>query len=263
MTLFLLTFFLIYGGVHLYVFFKTKAALIPSQTSGIALILFMTVMVFAPVIVRIFERHGFEFPARAMSWVGYLWMSLIFLFFVSAVALDLYRLVLFASGLAARADLSRFAPSAKLSFFVCLTLSVVVTVYGFFDARDVRTERVTIRTGKIPSAVGKLTIVQISDVHLGLVVREERLAAILESVKKENPDILVSTGDLVDGQIDDLGKMALLFQGIKPRYGKFAVTGNHEFYSGIDQALMFTRDAGFTVLRGEPKFNPLISAVLV
>ena len=41
------------------------------------------------------------------------------------------------------------------------------------------------------------------------------------------------------------------FQYINPRMGKFAVTGNHEFYAGIDRALEFTQRAGFTVLRGE------------
>jgi predicted MPP superfamily phosphohydrolase len=38
---------------------------------------------------------------------------------------------------------------------------------------------------------------------------------------------------------------------ITPSLGKFAVTGNHEFYAGIDQALAFTAAAGFRVLRGE------------
>src|SRR4030065_90746 len=37
----------------------------------------------------------------------------------------------------------------------------------------------------------------------------------------------------------------------RARLGKYAVTGNHEFYAGIDQALSFTRRAGFSVLRGE------------
>ena len=45
--------------------------------------------------------------------------------------------------------------------------------------------------------------------------------------------------------------MTELFQQIKSRYGKFAVTGNHEFYAGIEQALAFTDQAGFRVLRGE------------
>lgn len=64
------------------------------------------------------------------------------------------------------------------------------------------------------------------------------------------PDILVSTGDLVDGQINDLSKMAEMFRAIPSRYGKFAVTGNHEYYAGLDRSLAFTEAAGFSILRG-------------
>jgi hypothetical protein len=41
-----------------------------------------------------------------------------------------------------------------------------------------------------------------------------------------------------------------MLRGIKPRYGKFAVTGNHEYYAGLDKALEFTRGAGFSLLHG-------------
>ncbi|OGW39287.1 MAG: hypothetical protein A2Y97_08590 [Nitrospirae bacterium RBG_13_39_12] len=61
----------------------------------------------------------------------------------------------------------------------------------------------------------------------------------------------MSTGDLVDGQIDNLSEFAESFKEINPRYGKFAITGNHEFYAGLTNALNFTEKAGFTVLRGE------------
>lgn len=40
-------------------------------------------------------------------------------------------------------------------------------------------------------------------------------------------------------------------KAINPRYGKFAITGNHEFYAGIENARCFTENAGFTFLRGE------------
>jgi hypothetical protein len=88
-------------------------------------------------------------------------------------------------------------------------------------------------------------------VHLGLIVRENRLGNILKAVKKENPDILVSTGDLVDGQIDNLSRLAAMLREVNPRYGKYAITGNHEFYAGLDQSILFTEQAGFTMLRGE------------
>ena len=103
---------------------------------------------------------------------------------------------------------------------------------------------------------GAFRIVQISDVHLGLIVREERLKRIMEHVRKASPDLLVSTGDLVDGQMNDLDGVTDLLDGVKPRYGKFAVTGNHEFYAGLDQAIAFTRRAGFRVLRGRSRHDP-------
>jgi uncharacterized protein len=82
-------------------------------------------------------------------------------------------------------------------------------------------------------------------------VREARLRKILSVINKANPDILISTGDLVDGQIDSLTGLAEAFQEIQPRYGKYAITGNHEFYAGLPQALEITRRAGFTILRNE------------
>jgi hypothetical protein len=84
-----------------------------------------------------------------------------------------------------------------------------------------------------------------------MIVRDERLTRILKEVKKSNPDIFISTGDLVDAQINRLEGLAEMLREINPRYGKFAITGNHEFYAGLPQSLEFTRKAGFTVLRGE------------
>jgi predicted MPP superfamily phosphohydrolase len=108
-----------------------------------------------------------------------------------------------------------------------------------------------ITSSKIPREVGKLTIVQISDVHLGLIVRHDRLARILDIVKAAAPDILVSTGDLVDGQINRMTGLAEQMQDVRPRFGKYAVTGNHEIYAGLTQSLGFIERAGFKVLRGE------------
>ena len=126
-----------------------------------------------------------------------------------------------------------------------------IATYGYFEALDIRTEMVIVKTPKIPKSIGRLRVVQISDVHLGLIVREERLKSILNEVKRSEPDLLVSTGDMVDGQINSMTGLAELLREINPRYGKFAVTGNHEFYAGLENSLDFLKKAGFKVLRGE------------
>ena len=251
MYLFLLTFFLLYGAMHLYVFLKARAAFAFGRGISIYIILFMLIMVLAPLIVRFSEKHGFEFLARLMSYAGYIWLGLLFLFFCVSIILDIYRLSIYLGGALSHKNLSAVIPSARFSFFLPLLFCMCIAIYGYFEAKDISLDKVTIKTSKIPKEVGKLKIVQISDVHLGLIVREERLKKILQTVKMAEPDILVSTGDLVDGQINGMGGLAELLQGINPRYGKFAITGNHEFYAGLSQSLDFTEKAGFRILRGE------------
>lgn len=251
MSLFLITFFLIYSGMHFYAFLKIKSAFDFGSKVGIPLVLFMLMMFLTPFVVRFSERLGLEFVARLMSYIGYTWMGILFLFVSFSVIIDIYRLLLYSGGLISRRDLSHINPSARFSFYAPFLISAVISIYGYFEAMDIRIERVLIQTDKIPKEIGRLRIVQISDVHLGLIVREERLKRILNEVKAANPDIIVSTGDLVDGQINSLVGLVELFKEVNPRYGKFAVTGNHEFYAGLNQALDFTEKAGFKVLRGE------------
>ncbi len=251
MSLFFLVFFSIYGGTHLYLFLKVKAALAPGFSASLFLALFLFLMVITPVQVRVLENQGLEAFARFTAYVGYLWMGFIFLFFSASLAIDTYHWLLHCAGYFFHRDFSALFLAKRTALILPLAWGIAAGWYGYFEARDIRTERVVINTPKIPSAVGKLTIVQISDVHLGLIVREERLKKIIAQINKASPDLLISTGDLVDGQINRMTGLAELFQDIRPRFGKFAVTGNHEVYAGLDQAIGFTERAGFRVLRNE------------
>jgi len=249
--IFMLVFFSLYGGMHCYAFLKVKRALIFGSGATALLVIFMGCMIFSPVIIRLAERHGFDHLARLLAYVGYTWMGLLFLFISVAFALDIYRLLIHVAGWIPGADLSDLSLSPRHSFFICLILAIVLTIYGAFEAFAIRTEHVIIRSHKIPKTIGRLKIVQISDVHLGLIVREKRLEKILQKVNAANPDILISTGDLVDGQIDKLSGIAHMLRQVSAPYGKFAITGNHEFYAGLARSLDFIEKAGFTILRGD------------
>jgi predicted MPP superfamily phosphohydrolase len=251
MSLFFLTFFSIYGGVHVYAFLKARTALGFGWASGVVLVAFMLVMTMAPVLIRVLEQNGYELGARVLSYVAYVWMAVLFLFFCGALVIDLLNLLPRLIGLMINMDLSPLQARPKLSFFLSLGIALGVSAYGYFDALNIRTERLVLETQKLPAGVDRLTIVQISDVHLGLIVRSERLDLVLDKVRAEKPDILVSTGDLVDGQINHMTGLAERLRALSPKYGKFSITGNHEYYAGLEQALAFTRKAGFTLLRGE------------
>jgi len=250
MILFFLTFFTLYGGVHAYAFFRTRSAFGFGPGAGISLALWMGAMVVMPFLIRAFERHELELAARTAAYIGYLWMAVLFLFFCGSLAFDLVNLMGRIAGWAVRKDLSLLLIPSRLAFLMSLCLALVISVYGYFEAGNIRTERLRIETSKLPAGIDRLTIVQISDVHLGLIVRCKRMEKILDIVRAEKPDIFISTGDLVDAQINHLPGLVELLQEVDARYGKFAITGNHEYYAGLDKALAFTRACGFTLLRG-------------
>jgi uncharacterized protein len=249
--LFFISIFSLYSLLHLYVFLKIESAFGCNGLTAIFLIAFMALMVSAPVVVRILEGHRFDVTARIISYVGYTWMGLVFLFFFCSLAIDMYRLLIYGAGRMLHSEFCSIIPPPQIAFYIALVSTIAIEVFAYHEAQTIRTETVIIKSNKIPEESSVLTIAQISDVHLGLIVRHERLKRILNEVRRANPDMLVSTGDLVDGQIDNLTGLVELLQLVNPPYGKFAITGNHEFYAGLDQALYFAKNAGFTVLRGE------------
>jgi len=210
----------------------------------------MFLMLLCPVMLRSIERYGIYSLSEALAMTGFIWMGLLFLFVSAALIMDLCRLILTVTALLFQGKFSPWIPSPRLVFFTALAASLLAAGYGYLEARTIRTKHVTIHTPKIPKALGRLRIVQISDIHLGWMVGEKRVEKILSKVREAEPDILVSTGDLVDGQMDNCSGLAEMFRNVRTPYGKFAVMGNHEFYAGLDRSLQFTKAAGFEMLRG-------------
>ena len=251
LSLFLITFFLVYGSAHAYALLKAKSALgFGWGTVGI-LAPALVALTCAPLIVYFLGKNGMEGAARAASWVGYTWMGLLFFFLWTNLAVDALNLVLRLAGAISGRGASAYLLAGKGRFFGLIALCLALGTYSFFEARDIVVERVTIRTDKLPASTPRVRVAQISDVHLGLLVRNTKASMIAEVIRRVDPDILVSTGDLVDAEINHLEGLAEIFGKIRPPLGKYAVTGNHEFYAGVDQALSFTKRAGFSVLRGE------------
>jgi hypothetical protein len=250
MSLILAVYFLLYSLMHLYVCLKARRAYRFGIKTEIFFAVFMTAMVFAPVIVRLSENAGHAYFARLMAYTGYTWMAALFLFFSISVFIDFCRLCIYAAGRMSKKDFSPVLYAHKCFFVVPLMCSLSIVAYGYHEAGQIKTEHLIIHTDKIPKEIKRLKIVQISDIHLGLIVRQESLEKITYEIRKINPDILVSTGDIVDGQINHINEFVDPLKNINPPYGKFAVTGNHEFYAGIEASLDFMRKAGFKVLRG-------------
>jgi len=256
MSLFLITFLSLYGGMHAYVFVRLRGTFQPSHTATIVLAALMILMTVAPMLVRLAESAGLERSAIFLAWPGYTWMGTIFIFTSTLLACDALRLIAWLSNRLWGTAIPGFL-AASVTCTAALVIALLAGAYAFYDARRIRTDHVTVTTAKLPPSTGRIRVVQISDVHIGLLFGESRLNGILAAIRSARPDILVSTGDLVDGRLgrEDVisrqNRLADMLAAVEAPGGKFAVTGNHEFYAGLNQALAFTRTAGFTVLRNQ------------
>ena len=246
MIIFLLTFLCLYSGINFYAFTRVKSVFHLHWAAQIIVIILFILMILAPLAVRFAENLHYDEVAKAIAYIGYLWMAFILLFFLLGVSFDVLR---YLAGII-YPDAKRI-PLNSIFFYLTIFLSFLLVVYGFWDAQRLRIKNLEIKTEHFLPNDGKIRIVQISDVHVGLIIRGERLQSLLGAIRYANPDILISTGDLLDGELDNVMPEAQRFLSVKPVFGKYAIMGNHEYYAGIKRSLEFTQNAGFEVLRDE------------
>lgn len=194
MGLFLLIFLTIYTGMHALVFWGVHPLLkghpaLPTLTGG-----WMVLMIIAPLLVRLSERSGLEGLARALAWVGYSWMGGVFLAFSCFLLVGCWDLLALL-GRWLLPQLPNLSLHGAVTSVLVLLVVSVASFYGFYEANNLQIEHLRIATPKLPPGATPIRVVQISDLHLGLIHRDETLAPIVNRLRELEPDLLVATGD--------------------------------------------------------------------
>jgi len=94
-----------------------------------------------------------------------------------------------------------------------------------------------------------LTIVQLSDIHAGALMNEERMRRIALAAAALSPDLVVLTGDLIDVSPRAAAPFSRAFGELRGKLGTFAVLGNHDYFAGAGAVESAVRDAGAVLLR--------------
>jgi len=247
---FLIAGLLIWGSMHAYVWARVRAHSGLEPRWAVLLAAAMLLLMVSPIWGMMLTRTGRVGLGRPVETLGMVWTGVFFLFFSVSLLHDLLNVLLAVGGLVVPAlRCARLGGPRVLAAQAGLV--VAVAAYSAFEAWHIRTECVLIETSKLPAGLPHVRIVQISDVHLGGMVGRRRLARMTRLVSQAAPDLLVSTGDLVDADLADADDLADMLAGLSAPLGKYAVTGNHEYYAGLAAAGDFTRRAGFGLLSNE------------
>jgi len=247
---FLIFYFAAYGGAHLYFYSKLKKGFQLSRRAALTISIYLLIIFLSPLIARNLDSSGLEILPELLSSAGYLWMGLLFLFVTAAAFIDTINCIVSTTrSLSKKTKRTLISPRSLL--VASAVYATLIGIYGYFEAKNIRTEHLAIKSSRIPPGVTRVRIVQLSDVHIGQIVREARIKDILEKVEAAGPDILVSTGDLVDGHQRHFRGIEKLFLEVRSKLGKYAIMGNHEYYVGIEKSIAFTKESGFKVLQDE------------
>jgi hypothetical protein len=131
-------------------------------------------------------------------------------------------------------------------------LAALMTLVGFFNARRrARVRSVDVPIAGLPAALHGFTIAQITDLHVGPTIKRRYVDAVVNAVNALGADVIAVTGDLVDGGVAQLRGHTEPLRRLSARHGTYFVTGNHEYYSGVQAWLAELRRLGFTVLMNE------------
>lgn len=238
MSIFFTIVLLVWIVMNTYVFWRIPSIPFMARLPHVAV---ATVAVFlwsSYVIGRVFAHYGMATIAAPLEWIGANWLGVIFLIFLSLFVVDII------TGFGYL--LPRFAPTLRGYALVAAgVLSICALVQGF---RPPGITKYDVHLPGLPAAQDGMVVAVATDMHVGEMIGAKWLSRRVDQIRELRPDLIILAGDIVEG---DTGESELLpiFRRLSAPLGVFAVTGNHEFYAGLERSVQFLESAGIRVLR--------------
>ncbi|MGC5660507.1 metallophosphoesterase [Micromonospora sp. WMMD723] len=273
---------LITGLIHFYLWKRlVKDTTGPGRWRRVGTVVALVLAVLVPATMAGTQVAG----AFWLAWPGYLWLAVMFYLLIVLLVLEVpmavARLVLRRRSAAAEATTAAPEPalvgaagsadppaaeavdrpdhdeSRRLllargaAIFAGLT-AAGITGYGVRTAvGPPQLDRVRIPLAKLPRSMDGLRIATVSDIHLGPLRGRAHTERIVAMINRLDADLVAVVGDLVDGSVAELGEAAEPLRDLRSRYGSFFVTGNHEYYSGVEEWVAEVDRLGLRVLQNE------------
>ncbi len=199
-------------------------------------------------------RLGREFlsaeASRVLTSVGSYWLAFMVYFALALAALEIIRLLDRLTGVLPH-RVAQNQPAPLAAGLLVLVLVIGTVAYGWWNARHPRVNQYSITIPKTAGDLRDLRVAAVSDLHLGPIVHNGRLMKLVEMMEEIKPDLILLPGDVIDENPGPFVEqdMVSTFRRLTPKYGIYAVPGNHDYYGRkSEEILMHLEGAGVSVL---------------
>lgn len=201
----------------------------------------------ALMVAGLFLENAFS-PAlsKAVTFTGYTFLMVVIYLFLSFLLVDIIRLLNY---------FLHFAPIGMHTFRYwamtgSLGLIAIVLIVGNYHFNHPKLVKLNLTVDK-PLQNKDIKIIAASDFHLGSSIDKKRLRQYVNLINEQHPDIVLLLGDITDRSASPLTEqnMKVELQEINAPMGVYAISGNHEYFSGKSQEIaQYLRASGITVL---------------
>ena len=207
-----------------------------------AKVVVVTVMVFAFLLLFVgFSRHiHLSMPLATVVYeIGTSWLFIILYLFMAFLLLDIGRLVHLVP--------TTFLKNSWAGTLMVAGAMLIIFIYGNIHYHHKVRQPLTLTTEK--TLARKMKVVMLSDLHLGYHNRRSELAKWVDKINEEKADLILVAGDIIDKNMQPLEEQEMEKEFLRLNAPVVACLGNHEYYGGESNALLFYQKADITLLR--------------
>lgn len=252
LTLMITILLIIYGVASYYVAWRgwQGLKLAPYPMRGLCYKVLFTLFTFAYPIARLGEGRFPSVWVDNLTYFGSLWLGMLYYLCLFTLFIDLLRFM---------NRKTAFLPKklTQHSFMITMAIfstTLILIAYGTWNARHPLTQNYEITIPKTAGSMETLQVVMVSDIHLGNIINNKRLTRLVNRINQLEPDIVLLAGDVIDNQVDVLIKenMTDNFARLKPKFGTYAILGNHEYFDQkVETAIESLEKGNVHVLRDQ------------
>ena len=244
-------FLLVYGSGNFYIGLRGWQAFPRNAVFSRVYIITFILVALSYFASRIIENFSVCQASSALFWIGSFWFGFMLYFFAAALFFDIIRLSNHIFNFYPSFIINNYDRVKTVSAVSVIIITIIIHIYGFANARGLNIREISLSVPKKAGSLKELRIAFVSDIHLGTIIKNARLERMVSSINGLKPDIIILGGDVFDEDLKPvlLYNMGDILKDLKARFGTYAVSGNHEYYGGIEEAAAYLENHGIRVLR--------------